>query len=212
MNQSITINFLKNNVYPGLKKNGLEIGNSLGHDLSVKYGKIITSNNPKFINGLGPCVGIAVFGPKHKFAAHSAPELDKPNYVEDFISKKINELRIKNKTSEENLSAVIYGGVAYDSKNPISEDSCRLVDAIEKGCELEGLKPTVITGQYGDGLETRINSYIWGKLIDKIKSSHNASMDEIQKIMEEFFEYVKLPQNINIKFLEEVPEKVKKIS
>ena len=133
----ITVNFLPNRVYPQLKTTSTEIGNSLGHDLSVKYGKIAVNRMPKFVKGLGPCVGLAIFADKYKFVAHSAPEIDKDsNFLTNFISQKIDELRTKGHCKDENVSAVIYGGIAYDVENPISEKSCELVDAIVKGCRV----------------------------------------------------------------------------
>lgn len=212
MSQPITINFLVNKTYPELKRKGLEVGSSLGHDLSVKYGKVVTNLIPKTVNGLGPCVGVTIFSPNRKFVAHSAPELENPCFVKDFISKKIYELKTKDKCKNEDISAVIYGGIAYDEANPLSNDSCRLVDAIEEGCNLESINPTIITGQYSNGLSTRIDSYIglnqitmWGKLIDKIKLSHNATQGQIQNVLKEFFEYIKIPQNTKLNIMEELP-------
>ena len=208
----ITINLLPNKTYPALKRKGLTIGNSLGHDLSLKYGKLINSKSPRIVEGLGPCVGCVIFA-NDKFVAHSAPELDNnTNFIKDFISEKIYQLKNKNKLKDEDISAVIYGGIAYDSTNPISEDSCRLVDAIEEGCNLESIEPTIITGQFSDGLTTRIDSYIgqdqitlWGKLIEKIKLTQNTTQAEIQKVLENLFEYVKIPDNTKLKVLNQLP-------
>lgn len=84
---------------------------------------------------------------------------DRTNMVKEYISKKIDSIRGKQE-EEEDISAVIYGGIAYDGSNPLSESSCQLVDAIEEGCRLEGVEPTIITGQFSNGLNTRIDSYI----------------------------------------------------
>lgn len=208
-----TINFLPNKIYPTLAKANYEVGSSLGHDLSIKYGATNISRTQRGINGLGPCVGVTIFTPKYKFNAHSAPEIDtNPNFITDFLTKKINEIRMKSKCKDEDVSAVIYGGIAYDRENPISEGSCHLVDALEESCKLEGIEPTIITGQYNDGLNTRINSHIgakqitmWGKWIDKMQSTINASQSEIQKMLEELFEYVKISPNTKLKVLDEVP-------
>lgn len=211
-----TINFLPNKAYPSLLKAGYEVGNSLGHDLSVKYGVTNTNHTARAIKGLGPCVGITIFTPKYKFNAHSAPEADtNPNFIMKFLTKKIDEIRTKSKCKDEDVSAIVYGGIAYDGKNPISEDSCHLVDVLEESCNLEGIEPTIITGQYNDGLNTRINSHIgtkqitmWGKWIDKMQAAVNASQSDIQKTLEELFEYVKIAPNTKLKVLEEVPSSV----
>lgn len=206
-----TINFLPNKAYPTLKRKGLEIGNSLGHDLLVRHGSTNKSVVPRAINGLGPCVGLTIFTPKMKFGAHSAPEIDTNyNSITDFISKKIDELRRESRCKDEEVSAVIYGGIASDTDNiTLSSASCNLVDAMEEACNLEGVEPTIITGQFGDGLNTRINSYIgnqqitmWGNLVDKFNLKLNASQNEIKKILDEFFEYVKIPQNTKLEILE----------
>ena len=87
----ITINLLPNKIYPRLKRQGLEIGNSLGHDLSLKHGDTVVNKTAKMINGLGPCVGFVAFTPKMKFGAHSAPEIDNnPTNIKNFISKRID--------------------------------------------------------------------------------------------------------------------------
>ena len=208
----ITINLLPNRIYPKLKAQRLEVGSSLGHDLSMRNGKIVASSVPKMVKGLGPCVGLAIFANKYKFVAHSAPEHDTNMELNsDFISRKINEVRTKGLCKDEDVTAVIYGGTAYDPQNPVSEMSCELVDSIEEGCKLEGVEPTIITGQFGDGLETRIDSYIgqnqitiWGKLIDKIKQTHNASQEEIQKVLSELFEYVKVGRNTEFKIVDKL--------
>ena len=211
----ITFNFLSNKSYPQLKRLGAEVGNSLGYDLSVKYGKIAVNQMPKFVKGLGACVGVALFADKYKFVAHSAPEMDNnPNFISNFISETIDKIRTKGHCKDEDVSAVIYGGIAYDSTNPISEKSCELVDAIEEGCKLEGIEPTIITGQYSNGLNTRIDSYIgqnqiivWGKLIDKIKATQNVTSQEIVKILEEIFEYVKIAQDTKLKVIKDLSYK-----
>lgn len=209
----ITVNFLVNKSYPSIKKQGINIGDSLGHNLSVKHASLIGNTSPKKIEDLGPCVAFTLITPNMKLGAHSAPEIDTDsNFVINCLTEKINEARIASNCKDEDVSAVIYGGIAYDSKNPLSEDSCRLVDAMEEACQLEGIEPTIITGQYSDGLNTRLNSYLgnrqitmWGKLVDKIKLTHQATQEEIQKILEELFEYVKISQNTKIKVIEDLP-------
>ena len=68
---------------------------------------------------------------------------DRANMITEFISEKIDSIRGKK---EQDVSAVIYRGIAYNGSNPLSESSCQLVDAIEEGCRLEGIEPTIITG------------------------------------------------------------------
>lgn len=218
MPHKLTINLMQKAVYPNIKRQSLEVGNSLGHDLSVKHGATVVKRMPKLVNGLGPCVGIAIFGLNKKFIAHSAPELDYPNYARDFLSKKIDEIKMIDKCKEKDISALIYGGIAYDSNNPLSEDSCRLVDAMEEACELEGVSPAILTGQFSDGLDTRLDSYvgqnqvtIWGKLINQIKSNQNATQVEIQKLLEEFFEYVKIPDNVEINIFEGLSKRIQNL-
>lgn len=209
----IKLNFLSGKAYPQLTKKGVEVGSSLGHDLSIKYGKTFSQNTPKMINGLGPCIGIGIFSPTQKFLAHSAPEIDMNlGRIPQFIAESIYKMRESAKCKDDEISAVIYGGIAYDSENPVSHSSCQLVDEIEEGCRLEGIEPTIITGQYSDGLNTRINSYIgknqitlWGKLIDKIKLGKESPLTEIQKTLENFFEYVKLPNNTKLETINELP-------
>lgn len=208
----ITINLLPKIKYPinMIKREGIEVGSSLGYNLSVRHGDKVSNSSPKVVNGLGPCVGVAIIGSKDKFVAHSAPELDKNYNVFEFITKKINEIREKSKSDD--VSTVIYGGIAYNSENPLSEDSCALVDKFEEACLSEGVEPTIITGQYSDGLETRINSYIgnkqitlWSKLIDGIDLGVNAPKEEVIKTLEQLFEYVKVPQQTVLKILEQLP-------
>ena len=214
---STTINFLPNRVYPTLASSGYEVGNSLGHNLSVKYGATNINSTARAIKGLGPCVGLTIFTPKHKFNAHSAPEFDtNSNSIIDFIAEKINEIRTKSNCKDDEVSAIIYGGIAYDQNNPLSEASCSIVDTLERSCEVEGVEPAIITGQYSDGLKTRIDSHIgsrqitlWGKWIDKMQSSINASQSEIRKRLEEIFEYVKIPQNYRLNVLDDVPSAAK---
>lgn len=214
MNQPITINILTNKVYPKLERKGLEVGSSLGHDLYVRLGKTVAKASPKTVNGLGPCVGFAIFGTRNKFVAHSAPELENFNAVRDFISKKIDEIRMNDNCKPEDMSAVIYGGIAYDDENSLSDESCRLVDTIEEACNLECVEPTIITGQFSDGLNTRIDSYIgdgqitmWGKLFDKIKLNHAATPAEVENTLEQVFEYIKIPSNARVKVVDKLPYK-----
>ena len=215
MSTPVTLNFLVKKSYPQLKRQGINIGDSLGYNLSVKHALLTVNKSPKKIEDLGPCVGFTLFTPKMKLGAHSAPEIDTDlDFVTNFLTEKINEARIASNCKDEEVSAVIYGGIAYDSKNPLSNASCELVDSIERACQLEGIEPTIITGQYSDGLNTRLNSYLgnkqitmWGKLVDKIKLTQKATQEEIQKALEELFEYVKIGQNIKLKIIENLPSR-----
>lgn len=210
----ITINLLPKIEYPIniMKREGIEVGSSLGHNLSVRHGDKVSNSCPKVVNGLGPCVGVAIIGSKDKFVAHSAPEIDIKYNVVEFITKKINEIREKSKSDD--VSTVIYGGIAYNGENPLSEDSCALVDKFEEACLSEGVEPTIITGQYSDGLKTRLNSYIgnkqmtlWSDLFNGVNLGTKASKEEVVKTLEKLFEYVKVPEQTALKVLEQLPHK-----
>jgi hypothetical protein len=215
MSAPITLNFLLKKSYPQIKKQGVNIGDSLGYNLSVKHAELSTVKYPRKIEDLGPCVGFALYTPQKKLGAHSAPEIDTDlDFVTKCLTKKIHETRKASNCKDEEMSAVIYGGIAYDSKNSLSNASCELVDSIERACQLEGIEPTIITGQFSDGLSTRLNSYlgnkqitIWSRLLDKIKLTHKATQEEVQKALEELFEYVKIGQNTKLKIIEDLPYK-----
>ena len=101
-----------------------------------------------------------------------------------------------------------------DSENKISEASCNLVDTMERACEREGVNLAIISGQYSDGTNSRIDSYIgnrqitlWSELFKNFKLNPKASQAEIKKALDNLFEYVKVPQSIVLKVLEQLPYK-----
>lgn len=203
----ISLKFLSNQAAFRIPKQAVEVGSVFGDNLSIKYGRTSANTSPRMINGLGPCVGLGIFTPTKKFLAHSAPEIDIDyDAIANMVAKNIYNIQQDSNCKDEDVSAFIYGGIAYDSANPLSEASCNLVDAIEKGCNLEGVEPTIITGQYGDGTKTRINSYfgptqitLWSILFDKLGWERNTPLAEIQQVLENFFEYVKLGNNFELK-------------
>lgn len=218
--QKLTVNFLPNKLYPEIKNIYREVGNSLGHDLSIKNGKNSCTNVGRTIKGLGPCVGLAVITPKQNFYAHCAPEIDiDPQSVSNYLSRVVYNIKNENKLKDEDVAALVYGGIAYDEDNNLSSDSIALVDGIVDGLKAESVEPAIITGQFSDGLSDRIDSYmrkdhvtVWGKLIDKMGLTPNASQAQIQKVLEEFFEYVNIPQNTILKVIHDVPNRIKAIS
>ena len=218
---TITINLFPKGAYPisKIKRDAFEVGSTLGHNLSIKYGHSVTNKSPKLVAGLGPCVGLTLFTPSDKFVAHSAPELDEPSLVSKFLGKKIHEIREKSRCADDEVSAVIYGGIAFDGENPASEMSCALVDKMEEACRVEGVEPTIITGQYSNGLTSRLDSYIgnrqitmWSKMFDGVNLSPDATKAEVQKVLEDLFEYVKIPQQTLLKVLENLPYKTNHLS
>lgn len=202
-----TINLLQNKAYPQLKRTHTILESGLHN------GKMYTHPHPGIIKDLTKDIGVAIFGPTAKFVAQVSPDFDAdPQLVADTISEKIHEVRKKCKCKDEELSAAIYGGVAYDCFTPFSEESCRLVDAIEEGCKKEDIVPTIISGQIKSDAPIGINTYagkyyvtMWGKFIDQIKLTQNATKEQIQSILENFFEYVKLAPDVEIKPLEKLP-------
>lgn len=202
-----TIRFLPNKTWPILKEKRLIIGNSLGHDLSVRYGKLGSNNMAKMVMGLGPCLGIAITSPKQDFIAHSAPEIDTDmNFVSRFLAETIDKMRYNSKCKDEEISAVIYGG---DNR------SWDLINTIADTFESENIEPTIIAGQKLDSTKNRIDSYIhnnnitmWGKLVDKIKLTKDATQEQIAKILDELFNCVELPEGTKLKMMDELPNKV----
>lgn len=202
-----TIKFMPNKTWPILKDKSLVVGNSLGHDLSIRYGKLGSRDAAKMILGLGPCLGIAISSPKQNFVAHSAPEIDTDmNFVSRFLAETIDKMRYNSKCKDEEISAVIYGG---------DERSWDLVNTIADTFESENIEPTIIAGQKGDSTKNRIDSYIhnnhitmWGKLIDKIKLTKDATQEQIAKILDEMFNCVEIPESTELKIIDKLPNKV----
>ena len=202
-----TIKFMPNKTWPILKDKSLVVGSSLGHNLSIRYGKLGSRDAAKMILGLGPCLGIAISSPKQNFVAHSAPEIDTDmNFVSRFLAETIDKMRYNSKCKDEEISAVIYGG---------DERSWDLVNTIADTFESENIEPTIIAGQKEDSTKNRIDSYIhnnhitmWGKLIDKIKLTKDATQEQIAKILDEMFNCVEIPESTELKIIDKLPNKV----
>ena len=204
---SPTIKILPNKTWPMLKEKSRIIGNSLGHDLSIKYGKLGSKATPKMVMGLGPCLGIMINSPTQNFVAHSAPEIDtNMNFVSKFLAETIDKMRYNSKCKDEEISAVIYGG---------DERSWDLINTIADTFESENIEPTIIAGQKNDSTRNRIDSYIkndqitmFGKLFDKIKLTQEATKEQIAKFLDELFNCVEIPENTVLKVIKDLPNKV----
>ena len=141
--------------------------------------------------GLGPTVGIMVSSPKQHFVANSVPEIDTDmNSVSNFLAETIDKMRRNSRCKDEDITGVIYGG----------DDRCwGLINTIADTFESENIEPTIITCPKGDNAKFSIDSYInnnhitmWGKLIDKIKLTHEATQEQIAKILDEMFNCVEM--------------------
>ncbi|MBQ7764606.1 hypothetical protein IJ384_04470 [bacterium] len=204
---STTIKLLPNKVWPKLKNNYLIVGNSLGHDLSIRHGKLTHVDNAKMVTGLGPCVGLAITSPKQHFVAHSAPEIDTDmNFVSRFLEDVLGKIRYKLNKQDEEISAVIYGG---------DDRSWDLVNTMADVFESENITPTIIAGQKNDSTENRIDSYVrnghitlWSKLIDKINLTKDATQEQIKNKLEEIFNCVEIPEGTELRVLDKLPNKV----
>ena len=204
---SSTIKFLPNKTWPIIKERTRIIGNSLGHDLSVRHGRLDSSHMPKMVLGLGPCLGVVITSPKQNFVAHSAPELDTDmNFVSRFLAETIDKMRFNANCKDEEITAAIYGG---DNR------SWDLINTMADTFESENIEPLIIAGQKDDSTKNRIDSHIqghhitlWGKLIDKIKLTHNATSEQIAKVLDELFNCVELPEGTKLKVMKDLPPNV----
>lgn len=203
-----TIN-LAQKKYPNLKNKGILFGNGEMDKFSVNNGRIFVNKTIKRVENMMPALGVVFSTPTHKYVACSSPYVDSNSLSKDCFTKAIDEVRKASKCKDEEVSGVIYGGLAYDSKDPYSEISCRMVDTFEEACEAEGVKPTIITGRNSEDLGD-FSAYVgeeqltlWGDLINKIDLTKKASEKQIVKILEKLFEYVKIPENTAVKVLED---------
>ena len=207
----VSLNFMPNRTYPELKRESLKV--------SFLERNIIQKRVPRIIEKIRDNIGITLISPTNKFVANVDPQrIQDMGFLTDFISRKIHELRLESKCDDEEISAIVYGGSAYDENRTDSDLSCRLVDAIEEGCELEEVNPTIITGQYLDINDSGLNSYVgqnqitfWGNIINKIKLGENATPAEIKKVLEELFEYVKI-SDVELKISEKFPDKTEHLA
>ncbi len=143
----ITINF-SHTAYPDLKRKFTEVSRTLGHEVA-RTTKPLKNEMPKTMRGIKEDVGFTVITPLLRLTACLRPTLrDNSEQIKQQIMKLINDIRKESHCSDEDVNAVIFGGVACDSSDKISESSCRLVDTLEEACNCEGIEPTIITGQY----------------------------------------------------------------
>ena len=204
-----TIN-LAQKKYPLLRNGNVLFGNGLVDSFSINNGRIFQNSTVKKIENIMPSLGVVFSTPTHKFIGCSSPEINSNcNLFRDTFMRTINDIRETSKCKDEEVSAIIYGGLAYDSKEPLSEISCRMVDTFEEACEAEGVKPTIITGRNSEDLGD-FSAYVgeeqltlWGDLINKIDLTKKASEKQIIKFLERLFEYVKIPENTAVKIIED---------
>ncbi len=177
-------------------KNAVVIGNSLGHDLTLNHGQYHHLNTKTLVEGVGPCARLMMWAGKHKFDAHTAPELEPLEGVRQQISTVVENLRSKIKNSFDEVHAFITGGIEYNSQNPVSKQSLDLIEEMYEAMQKEGVPTTVIACQRGDGLKTRLNSlsyqeniFVTGKPIDNVINSKNSSLEDT---LNEYFDFVEI--------------------
>ena len=177
-------------------KNATIIGNSLGHDLTLSNGKIHNMATRILVEGIGPCAKLTMWGGKQKFEAHTAPELESIENIGQSISKIIENMRGKMKHSFDELHAFILGGIEYDKSNPVSKQSMDLIEGMYDALGKEGIPTTVVAGQRGNGLKTRIDSFsqndnifVYGKPIDDVINSKTQTLEDA---LNENFDFVEL--------------------
>ena len=204
-----TIN-LAQKKYPALKNTGILLGNGELANFTVNNGRVFVNKTIKRVENMMPSLGIVFSTPTHKYIACSSPYCDKDSILtKDCFTKAIDDVRKASKCKDEEVSGVIYGGLAYDSSDPLSEISCRMVDTFEEACKAEGVKPTIITGRNSEDFGD-FSAYVgdeqltlWGDLINKIDLTKKASEKQIIKILNKLFEYVNIPENTAIKIIDE---------
>lgn len=209
------VKLFRGNNYPVLRRKSVLVGDSLGYDLTIKQGKFISPKNTTSVEGLGPCIQVLLWSPLQIFNSHSAPELEKLGQVGKKVVENAVKLRddIKNKTGE--IIAFITGGMQYDPKVPISNESSKFLNEIYDALQEEGIETIVIAGQKKDGLNKRINTYarensvtcVGGPIKELPKIGKNADNKEIQEILEEYFDFVELPPSAKIEVIDELPPK-----
>lgn len=216
--KNISINLIQHKKYPKLKTSHILLGNGT-ENCSITKGRILNKSSVRKFEEIGSVVGINIFSPSHKFVGYSSPGIDNNlENIKTFVTEKINELREMKRYKDDEISAIIYGGLAYDSKNPYSMATCDIVDTFEAACEAENVKPVIISGKYKENKED-FNSYIgenqiifWGDLIDKVKLSSKNSPKEMIERLEKIFEYVKIPEFNIVKLIEDFTGKTKHLA
>ena len=161
--------------YPKLKREGVEIAKVTGYEMQKKV-KPVVNKSPRTVRNLKTEIGFIVISPIMKFTACLVPTFkDNTELIKENIKKMIDYIRKESKCKDEEMNAVIYGGIAYDSSEPISEKCYCLVDTLEEACEDESITPTIITGLFNNK-NAELNSYVreknvtfWGDLFNERK-------------------------------------------
>lgn len=207
----ITIN-ISRSAYPELQRKSTEVGRVAGYELT-RASKPIVNEMPKIVKNIKEEVVFTIITPVLKFTTCLMPTLrDNSEQIKKHITKIIDNIKQESHCKNEDMNAIIYGGAAYDSSNEFSENSCRIVDALEEACNMESIEPTIISGQYENNKE--LNSYVrekhltfWGSIFDKIKLNPNATEDEIIQELDKHYEYIKIGPNCRFQFIDKLPHK-----
>ena len=203
--KNLSLEYARDTIFVGSEK--------LAGDTSLRKGRILGKNTIAAMDGLGSCVGVAIFSPQKKFLAHSAPELDLPQFISKPIKKIIGELRENLQHSYDEIVAFISGGIAWNEKNKLSHNSAALVNAYYEELTKQNIPTTVVASQFGDGLNTRLNTYITsssllvgGKPIDTLELTKKSTKEEIQDVLEKHFDFVEISPSFPINFLDKTPK------
>ena len=206
---SLSINLVREGLSASAEK-AVEIGGGrLGCISSLRHPKIHSSRVKTKVEDLGPCVGLTLWSPSWKIVAHSAPEMDRPEFVEKRILKFISDLRekIAMTKGDEEMIAFIDGGIEANTKNPLSMISSAIVDRMYEALASENVPVTVIAGQNNNSLASRINNYATGKSIfvsgNPFKDINlNATQEEIEDALRNNFDFVEISSKTPIKVIE----------
>lgn len=210
--RSLKINLVKNFGSEYAAKTAYIGDGKLACDATFRKGKLLDISSPTAIKGLGPCVGITLFSPKRKFSAHSAAEFELPQFLSKPMEKVIKNLRGDLKRSYEEIVAFIIGGIQATKENKLSQNSSALVDAYYEELKKHNIPTTVIAGQLGDGINTRLNTYfttghiiVNGKPISDLALSEKSGLNEIKNALEKKFDFVEISPSLPVRFLEKEP-------
>lgn len=206
--QPITVRLIKNAKYQMARETTI-IGNKmLAQDATLRCGKYSQLRRATALEGLGPCVGIAIWTPQRKFVAHSAPELDLPQFIEQHIEKVIKNLRETVKHSYDDLAAFICGGIE-NSEDKLSKASSELVNAYYEELMKHNIPTTVIAQQIGYTPNSRIDAYITnnsafltGNPIKTLESVEKLKSEEIESVLSKNFNFVKISSNVPVEISE----------
>lgn len=185
-------------------KQAMEIGSSLGHDLLLNKGKYHHINTRTQVKGLATCTSLTAWAEKVKYEAHSAPELEPLEAVENRINEILDGIRDRLNDTFSEIHAFITGGIEYNPKNPVSEKSMSLIEEMYDILSEKGVQTSVIAGQRGDGVNTRINTlsfkdniFMYGKPIDDVLDAKIDLKDALNK----HFDFVELSDDISVSAL-----------